>query len=71
MPIPSVFLSTAPTDEAINLSWEEMVPWDNFEYTIFRRSPQGVFDSVGTSYLISLKKFVQFLLMIYHLVHQC
>jgi len=45
----SVFLSTAPTDEAINLSWEEMVPWDNFEYTIFRRSPQGIFDSVGTS----------------------
>lgn len=45
----SVFLGAAPTDEAVNLSWDEMVPWDNFEYTIFRQNTQGTFDSIGTS----------------------
>ena len=43
----SVFLNAAPTDEAVNLSWQEMVPWDNFEYIIFRQNEQGGFDSIG------------------------
>ncbi len=51
----SIFLGAAPTDEAVNLSWEEMVPWDNFEYTIFRQNPQGTFDSIGTSFSTSFK----------------
>jgi len=51
----SVFLGAAPTDEAVNLNWEEMVPWDNFEYTIFRQNPQGIFDSIGTSTSTSFK----------------
>ena len=43
-PTASVFLNTAEsTDEAINLSWEEMVPWDNFEYTIFRQNESSNF----------------------------
>ncbi|MEM1122706.1 MAG: gliding motility-associated C-terminal domain-containing protein, partial [Bacteroidota bacterium] len=46
-PAASVFLGTAPTDNAIDLSWEEMVPWDNFDYVIFRQNDQGVFDSIG------------------------
>lgn len=48
-PASSIFLSAAPTDEAVNLSWEESVPWDNFEYTIFRQNDQGIFDSIGVS----------------------
>ncbi|MEM1120612.1 MAG: gliding motility-associated C-terminal domain-containing protein, partial [Bacteroidota bacterium] len=48
-PAASVFLGAAPTDNAVNLSWDEMVPWDNFEYTIFRQNNQGIFDSIGTS----------------------
>ena len=48
-PASSIFLSAAPTDEAVNLSWEEVVPWDNFKYDIFRQNAQGLFDSIGTS----------------------
>lgn len=45
----SIFMSAAPTDEAILLSWEEMVPWDNFEYHIYRQNEQGTFDSIATT----------------------
>ena len=31
----SVFLTAAPTDEQNDLSWEEMVPWDNLQYVIY------------------------------------
>ncbi len=46
-PASSVFLSTNPTDRAVNLSWEESVPWNNFEYIIFRENDLGAFDSIG------------------------
>ncbi len=32
----SVFLSIASSDELNTLTWEENVPWDNFEYEVFR-----------------------------------
>lgn len=51
----SVFLGASPTDEAVNLSWEEMVPWDNFQYTIFRQNDQGLFDSIGTTNTLSFQ----------------
>lgn len=51
----SVFLGASPTDEAINLSWQEMVPWDNFEYVIFRQNEQGGFDSIGITTEMSFK----------------
>jgi gliding motility-associated-like protein len=44
----SVFLSISPTDNTNILSWEENVPWNNFEYTIFREMPDGSFDSLTT-----------------------
>jgi gliding motility-associated-like protein len=51
----SIYLSASPTDKAINLSWEESIPWDNYEYVIFRQNAQGGFDSIAlttqTSYL--------------------
>ncbi len=48
-PASSVYLSIAPTDKKNVLSWEESVPWDNFEYEIWRENPQGVFERIGTS----------------------
>ena len=48
-PASSIYLSLDPTDRAVQLSWEEQVPWDNFEYTIFRQNAQGIFDSIGVS----------------------
>lgn len=45
----SVFLTAAPTDQAVALSWEENVPWDNFAYDIFRQVPgNSNFDSLTT-----------------------
>jgi len=44
----SVFLRVAPTDRRNNLSWEENVPWDNFQYVVFRENAQGGFDSIAT-----------------------
>ena len=43
----SIFLSIAPTDKANQLSWEESVPWDNYEYEIFRQNDQGIFEPIG------------------------
>ncbi len=44
----SVYLSVQPTDQVNNLSWVENVPWDNFQYVIFRQNAQGDFDSLAT-----------------------
>ena len=43
----SIFIATAPTDRAINLSWNELVPWSNTEYAVYRKNTIGVFDSIG------------------------
>ncbi len=32
----SIFLSTAPTDNTVQLTWEEHVPWTNNKYLIYR-----------------------------------
>ena len=46
--VSSIFLNIASTDETNNLSWDFDVPWDNFEYTVFRLNDQtGVFDSIA------------------------
>ena len=44
----TVFLSIAPTDRANVLSWEELVPWDNSSYVVFRKNAQMGFDSLDT-----------------------
>ena len=48
-PASSIFLTPTPTDRAVQLSWEEQVPWDNFQYTIFKQNEQGTFDSIGVT----------------------
>ena len=44
----SVFLTIAPTDQRNNLSWDEDVPWDNFEYIVLRANDQGAYDTLAT-----------------------
>jgi gliding motility-associated-like protein len=46
----TMFLNIAPTDEALQLSWNFEAPWRNNRYDIFRFNPgTGVFDSIGFS----------------------
>lgn len=48
-PASSVFLTASPTDEANVLSWEELTPWDNYRYTVFRQLPGGsAYDSIAS-----------------------
>ena len=49
-PASSIFLSSFATDNTNELSWNELVPWDNYQYTIYRKSPSGVtFDSIAVT----------------------
>jgi gliding motility-associated-like protein len=49
-PASSVFLSVAPTDNELKLSWQEQVPWQNEYYTIYKRNDvTQAYDSIGTS----------------------
>lgn len=44
----SVFLSISPTDNTNILTWTETVPWDNYEYVVFRQNALGDFISIAT-----------------------
>jgi gliding motility-associated-like protein len=46
----SVFLSSNPADNRIQLSWNFDVPWENFSYVVYKETPTGsdVFDSIAT-----------------------
>lgn len=35
----SVFLSLAPAGNQITLSWQELTPWSNYKYYIYRKAP--------------------------------
>jgi gliding motility-associated-like protein len=48
-PASSVFLSALPSDQASLLSWEYNVPWDNYEYEIYRSDVGGSYALVGTT----------------------
>lgn len=45
----SVFLTVTPTHEANQLAWEEITPWDNFEYLILRSDAGGSFEVIGST----------------------
>ncbi|MCB0806306.1 MAG: gliding motility-associated C-terminal domain-containing protein [Bacteroidales bacterium] len=48
---PSIYLQTEGTDKSINLSWNNDVPWQNYEHTIYRLNDETqLFDSIATSY---------------------
>jgi hypothetical protein len=48
----TVFLSVSPTDEQLNLSWEEHVPWTNHFYEVFRAAlpTPSCYDTAGLSW---------------------
>lgn len=37
----SVFLTTSPADKQVSLVWQEVVPWTNYRYDIYRAIPAG------------------------------
>ena len=44
----SVFLSSAATDNQLDLSWSENVPWINTDYVVYRKNDMGGFDLLDT-----------------------
>ncbi len=47
-PASSVFLSAAPSDNTVTLSWQYAVPWTNFQYAIYRYNPvTTLWDSIA------------------------
>lgn len=46
----SIYLSIQPTDNRLNLAWEELVPWTNTAYIIYKLNPlTSVYDSIATT----------------------
>ena len=50
----SVFLSVGTGSTILDLSWQENVPWENYEYVVFKETPTGsnnfiVLDTVSTN----------------------
>lgn len=54
-PASSIFLSVTPTNEANQLSWTALVPWDNYEYIVYRQNLNGGFDSLTTTLSVSYR----------------
>ncbi len=47
----SVFLSATPLDNRIDLSWTEVVPWDNYEYEVYKETAPGLYTLLATTTL--------------------
>lgn len=48
----SVFLSAAPGDRKIDLSWTSITPWVNYTYTVMRKNPGSTtFSAIATTSL--------------------
>ncbi|MBK8444170.1 MAG: gliding motility-associated C-terminal domain-containing protein [Sphingobacteriales bacterium] len=45
----SVRLEIAPTDNQNNLTWQAEVPWQNYEYVIYRSTDGLAYDSIATT----------------------
>ncbi len=48
-PTSSVFLTVTPADTRNILSLEFAVPWENYQYIIYRQNASGLFEAIGTS----------------------
>jgi hypothetical protein len=57
----TVFLSIAPTDRQLNLSWEEHVPWTNHFYDVFRAAlpTPPCYDTTGLTWDSIARAFTQ------------
>jgi len=52
----SVFLSAVPADRKVLLSWKHYVPWGNYKYFIFRKTPsQTVFSLIDSTTNLTYK----------------
>jgi hypothetical protein len=49
----SVFLKITPKNNSLLLSWSENVPWNNFDYEIFKKSSVGSFNLLASTNLHS------------------
>jgi gliding motility-associated-like protein len=48
----SIFLTPAPGDRHINLSWASSTPWNNYKYTVYRKDPaSATFTAIATTSL--------------------
>jgi len=45
----SVFLSITPSDNELLLSWQEVVPWTNSLYEVYKETSPGFFTLLGTT----------------------
>lgn len=45
----SIFVTAAGHANRVELSWNELVPWTNYQYVIFKQNQNGIFDSIGVS----------------------
>lgn len=48
-PASSVYLTTTGSDNLVSLTWNEVVPWNNSVYVIYRKNGAGIFDSIAIS----------------------
>ncbi len=46
----SIYLSSSPTDQQLNLSWNENTPWTNTKYAVYERDDLGNFVFIDTAY---------------------
>jgi gliding motility-associated-like protein len=50
----SIFLTATPGDRKINSQWSSSTPWNNYTYTVFRKTPlQATFSVIATTTLTS------------------
>ncbi|MDP3567529.1 gliding motility-associated C-terminal domain-containing protein [Sediminibacterium sp.] len=50
----SIFLTATPGDRKINLKWSSATPWNNYNYTVYRKNPsQTTFSAIATTSLTS------------------
>jgi len=45
----SIYLKSIPKDNRLILNWNELVPWDNYLYTIYKQNAIGEFDSLSST----------------------
>ena len=49
----SVYLTSTPAGNQVNLSWTANVPWVNYRYVVYKKNPLGIFDSIAGTTLQS------------------
>jgi gliding motility-associated-like protein len=46
----SIYLNIVPTDKRLKLKWNNDVPWNNYQFIVYRKNLiTGIFDSIGSS----------------------